>query len=177
MSDYCTCKPDTCKKNEVVLLKFLHSELLYDIKNNAYVEADVMGENNQHAQHVTADIGEEGNIDRVDRILSVVHTAVIDMLFPYTKQIPIEETIDDKLVSPEEYVVELHVPTTMSRNTVHLLSRLIHEFMVYSVLADWLSITNPQAAKNWAGKAELITKQINKVKNRRGTFIRKTHPW
>lgn len=159
-------------------LKFLRNQLLYDIKNYAYVEADVMGEEKQHAQHVLAEIGEEGNVDRVSRILAVVHTAVIEMLYPYTKAEPIEEEIDNCLHAPEEYVVELNVPNTMSRTTMHHLSKLIHEFMVYCVLADWLSITNPQAAANWAAKAEATEKEIDKVKNlRTKAFTRKTHPW
>ena len=162
----------------VVRLKFLRNQLLYDIKNYAYVEADVMGEEKQHAQHVLAEIGEEGNVDRVSRILAVVHTAVIEMLFPYTKAEPIEEEIDNCLHAPEEYVVELNVPNTMSRTTMHHLSKLIHEFMVYCVLADWLSITNPQAAANWTAKAEAIKEEIEDVKNlRRKAFTRATHPW
>ena len=162
----------------VVRLKFLRDQLLYDIKNYAFVEADVMGEEKQHAQHVLAEIGEEGNVDRVSRILAVVHTAVIEMLFPYTKAEPSEEEIDNCLHAPEEYVVELNVPTTMSRTTLHHLSKLIHEFMVYCVLADWLSITNPQAAANWTAKAEAIKEEIEEVKNlRRKAFTRATHPW
>lgn len=162
----------------VVRLKFLRDQLLYDIKNYAYVEGDVMGEEKQHAQHVLVEIGEDGNVDRVSRILAVVHTAVIEMLFPYTKAEPIEEEIDNCLHAPEEYVVELNVPNTMSRTTMHHLSKLIHEFMVYCVLADWLSITNPQAAANWSAKAEAIKKEIEEVKNlRRKAFTRATHPW
>lgn len=100
------------------------------------------------------------------------------MLFPYTKAEPIEEEIDNCLHAPEEYVVELNVPNTMSRTTMHHLSKLIHEFMVYCVLADWLSITNPQAAANWSAKAEAIKKEIEEVKNlRRKAFTRATHPW
>lgn len=183
--DYCgICNTDgTTNANNnsdkrVVRLKFLRNQLLYDIKNYAFVEADVMGEEKQHAQHVLAEIGEEGNVDRVSRILAVVHTAVIEMLFPYTKAEPIEEEIDNCLHAPEEYVVELNVPTTMSRTTMHHLSKLIHEFMVYCVLADWLSITNPQAAANWSAKAEAIKKEIEEVKNlRRRAFTRATHPW
>ena len=183
--DYCgICNTDDSTNasnnsdKRVVRLKLLRNQLLYDIKNYAYVEADVMGEEKQHAQHVLAEIGEEGNVDRVSRILAVVHTAVIEMLFPYTKTEPIEEEIDNCLHAPEEYVVELSVPNTMSRTTMHHLSKLIHEFMVYCVLADWLSITNPQAAANWSAKAEAIKKEIEEVKNlRRKAFTRATHPW
>ena len=184
--DYCgICNTDGTTTNASnnsdkrgVRLKFLRNQLLYDIKNYAYVEADVMGEEKQHAQHMLAEIGEEGNVDRVSRILAVVHTAVIEMLFPYTKAEPIEEEIDNCLHAPEEYVVELNVPNTMSRTTIHHLSKLIHEYMVYCVLADWLSITNPQAAANWSAKAEAIKKEIEEVKNlRRKAFTRATNPW
>lgn len=183
MSDYCYCGNDTTSQQDgeekrTVKLKFLRKQLLYDIKNYAFIEADVMGEEKQHAQHVLADIGEEGNVDRVSRILAVVHSSVIEVLYPFTKQEPIEEVIDDTLWAPDEYVIELHVPLTMSRTTMHNLSKLIHEYMVYCVLADWLSTTNPQAAANWAAKAETKKEEIEDEKNmRRKTFTRATHPW
>lgn len=184
MSDYCKCKPCNGSDNNdnsdkrTVRLKFLRSQLLYDIKNYAYVEADVMGEDKQHAQHVLADVGEEGNVDRVSRILSVVHAAVIELLYPWTKSEPVEEEIDDCLWAPEEYILELHVPSDVSRTTLHLLSRLIHEYMVYRVLADWLSITNPQAAENWAAKAAATEEEIEEAKTtHKGVFTRATHPW
>ena len=100
------------------------------------------------------------------------------MLYPFTKSTPIEEEIDDCLLAPEEYVIELHIPIDVSRTTIHLLSRLIHEYMVYRVLADWLSIMNPNAAANWAAKAELTEREITKAKTtHQGIFTRKTHPW
>ena len=168
---------ETEKKREV-RLRFLRDKLLYDIKNYAYVESDVIGEESQHAKHVLADIGEKGNIDRVSRILGVVHTAVIEMLYPYTKESSIEEEIDDKIQEPEEYVVEMRVPESMSRTTLHHLSRLIHEFMVYCVLADWIGITNVRAAEKWSAKAEAVKTEIEEVKNlRMKAFTRATHPW
>lgn len=184
MADYCTCNPCNGSTSSdgsgerAVKLKFLRSQLLYDIKNYAFVEADVMGEDKQHAQHVLADIAEKGNVDRVSRILAVVHAAVIELLYPWTKSEPVEEEIDDCLWAPEEYVVELHVPSDVSRTTLHLLSRLIHEWMVYRVLADWLSITNPEAAANWAAKADATEQEIEEAKTtHKGAFTRATHPW
>jgi hypothetical protein len=182
MADYCYCSPtgNACGSDgkRTVRLKFLRAQLLYDIRNYAFIEGDVMGEEKQHAQHVLVDIGEEGNVDRVTRILSVIHAAVIELLYPWTKCEPIEEEIDDCLFAPVEYVVELHVPNDVSRTTLHLLSRLIHEFMVYRVLADWLSITHPEAAVSWAAKAAAVEDEIGKAKNgRKGVFTRKTHPW
>lgn len=182
MSDYCYCgRTDAAcgeEPTKTVRLKFLREQLLYDIRNYAFVEADVMGEDQQHAQHVTADIGEDGNVDSVTRILAVVHAAVIELLYPWTKQQPVEEEIDDRLFAPDEYLIEVHVPESVSRTTLHLLSRLIHEYMVYRVLADWLAITNPAASQEWAKKAEATEAEINSVKHtRRKAFVRKSHPW
>lgn len=187
MADYCNCGGGCCRNNaesesteskRTVRLKFLRTELLYDIKNYAYIEGDVLGEEKQHAQHVLVEVGETGNVDRVTRILAVVHAAVIEMLYPWTKTEALEEEIDDKQFAPDDYVVELHVPEDVSRTTMHLLSRLIHEYMVYRVLADWLSITNPQAAANWAAKAEATASEIAKAKStHKGVFTRKSHPW
>lgn len=160
-----------------VRLKFLRKELLYDIRNYAFVEADVMGEEKQHGQHVLADIGEEGNVDRVTRILNVVHSAATEMLYPYTKTAVTEDEIDDRLTEPEEYVIEMQVPVTMSETTVRLLSRLVHEYMVYLALADWLSIMSPEAAANWSAKAEATGKEIQRTKNKRGVLRRPMHPW
>ena len=168
----CCCKEKEGTK--AVRLTFLRKELLYDAQNYAYIEADVMGEEKQHAQHMLADICEEGNVDRVSRILAVVHAAVVEMLYPFTKQEPVEEELDDKLEAPEEYVVELTIPNTVSRTTVKLLSKLIHEYMVYRVMADWLSITNPAAAQTWMGRAEDTATEIEKSKNiRRKPMVRK----
>ena len=171
---------DICGQNNetrTVRLKFLRPELLYDIKNYAFVEADVMGEEKQHGQHVLADIGEEGNVDRVNRILAVVHAAAIEMLYPYTKSEPVEEEIDNMMVAPESYDIEMQVPLAMSRSSLQLLSKLIHEYMVYRVLADWLSITNPEASAKWMEKAKETETEIGRAKNRRGVMTRKTHPW
>lgn len=162
-------------KTEVVL-KFKREELLYDVKNLAYVEADVMGEERQHAQHVLADIGEEGNVDRVTRILAVVHDKVEDMLYPYTSMEPVEEEIDDRMWAPEEYMIVMRVPKSMSRTTLHLLSKLIHEYMVCHVLADWLGITNAESAAKWMAKAEIKEKEIGRAKNQRGVMTRRMHP-
>lgn len=164
-------------ENRVVRLKFKREELLYDVKNYSYIEGEVLGEEKQHAQHTLVEIGEEGNVDRVSRILAVVFSAVIEMLYPYTKQEPVEEEIDDVLWSPEEYVFEMNVPTTMSRTTIFLLKDLIHEYMVYRVMHDWLSMTNKNAAADWLAKAEDVKKQIEEAKNqRRGVLTRRCSP-
>lgn len=179
-SEYCynsdTLNGNTTKK---VTLVFHREQLLYDIKNYAYIEGHVWGEENQHAQHTLVDIGEEGNVDRVNRILGVVHAEVVEMLYPYTKQeLAEDEEICDGLWMPEDYEMVLEVPATMSRTSLHLLNKLIHEYMVARVIYDWLSITHPDAARNWLEKALEAQEAINEIKNnRRGMLRRPSHPF
>ena len=71
----------------------------------------------------------------------------------------------------------LHVPASMSRSTIVLLSRLIHEFMVYRALGDWLGITDAEASAKWMEKAEYTRHEIETAKNQRGVFTRRLHPW
>ena len=145
----------TSDERRLVTLKFYKDKLLYDINNYAYIEGDKLPDEAQHAKHLTQDIGENGNIDRATRLLGLMHAAVIELLYPLTKTEVIEEEIDNRLWDPDVYIIELHVPVKMSRTTMHYLARLIHEWMVYRVLADWLGIVNPEAAANWAAKAQL----------------------
>lgn len=166
------------EQTRAVRLKFLRSELLYDIKNYAYIEGDVLGENAGHAGHVVADVGEDGNIDRVSRMLSFAFSAVTELLYPWTKQESSDEEIDDRLSEPDEYALDMDVPQGVSRTTITYISRLIHELLVYRVLADWLGITNPQAADKWAEKAAMAEVEINRAKTaHKGVFTRNLHPW
>lgn len=173
------CKQNNSNPTQKVVLRFKSENLLYDIRNYAYIEGHIMPDDAECSRHMTIDIGEDGNLDRVLRILSVVHAHVIEILYPYTKlKTTEEEEIDNRLWAPEEYVVELHVPETMSRTTMDLLSKLIHEFMVYRVLADWLSITYPKKAQIWLEKANEAQEEINHIKNKRTQTLRRAlHPF
>jgi hypothetical protein len=166
------------KATRNVTMEFLRTELIYDIKNYAYIEGHVWGEENQHAQHTLVEIGEEGNVDRVNRILAAVYAAAVEMLYPFTKEVPEDsEVISNRLWAPDKYLITLSVPITMSKTTLHLLSRLIHEFMVARVIHDWLSITHPEAAKNWLDKALEAVEEINSIKNSRtGVLTRPAYP-
>ena len=128
----------------LVTLLFKREELLYDIENYSYVEGDVMQTNAEHERHQVTDVGQDGNIDRVTRVLYLAHAECVNMLYPYTKQpVDIKEGRDNTLTEMQEYEIRMVVPGEMSKTTITLLERLIHEYMVYRVLSDWMSITKP----------------------------------
>ena len=79
-----------CVENEgstlKVTLTFKRDQLLYDIKNYAYVESHVMPPDTEHAKHMVADVGEEGNVDRVTRVLDLGVSMCRELLYPWAKK-------------------------------------------------------------------------------------------
>lgn len=159
-------------------LTFLRSELLYDARNIAYVEGDVMPTDDEHDRHQVMDLGEDGNIDRVTRIIDLAIAHCREMLFPYSRtDVDEEEERDDKLETPDEYTIELRLPDDFSKSTLTYLEKLIHEYLICRILADWMSITNlknPSSATNWASKLESLEDEIESTLNARIHRVRRT---
>lgn len=174
--------PCCCKKNvrtKTVSLVFKRSELLYDCANLGYVHGDTMHTDDEHDRHQVMDIAEDGNVDRVTRVLNLTMAAVREALYPYTrKEAEDGETRDDTLVEVQQYTVNMLVPDEFSKTTLTLLEQLIHELLVARVMEDWLSITYPEKSKTWKDKAEETLRKINIAKNfRMGRKLRPLHPW
>lgn len=174
---YCCKKPQQTK---TVALTFKRSELLYDIENYSFVEGDIMETENEHARHQVFDIGQNGNVNRVTRVLNLAHAECVEMLYPYTKEeiSDEQEALDDILVAPEEYHIVLTLPENFSLSTVKLLKHLIHEYLICKVLADWMSITNPSSKANWEEKIMSIRVKIQtSLMSRKGKIKRKLKPF
>lgn len=186
---------DQSKPMKIVKLTFKREELLYDINTYGYVQGDVMPDETQHAKHQTQDIGQDGNVDMVTRLLDLYFTMMVDKyLYPYTKHAvqrfdppaedtkPKEPTPDatdnDVLKDTYIYTIRMQVPEDFSVTTVNYLEQLIHNFLVWRVLRDWLLITNPQAAQMWGAKADEALDAVKSALNQRiGKLLRPMSPW
>lgn len=158
-------------------LTFYREQLLYDIKNLAYVEGDVLPDEAQHSKHQVQDIGEDGNIDRVTRMLDLALAHCVEVLYPFSKS-DVESglVLNDNLTETATYTVTLLVPDDFSDTTAKYLEQLIHNLLVYYVLADWMSIANvanPKSAANWAAKAQDVEDEIKGKLNARTGRVRK----
>lgn len=167
------------KKNTCVCeLVFKREELLYDIANMAYVEGDITPAQDSHERHQIQDVVEDGNIDRVLRKIDLAVDACTEALYPYTKtEIDLEESREDTLESEGDYYIGLMLPTDFSKTTVNYLEKLIHEYIVCYVLADWMSITNirnTQSAVNWSAKLEETKDEMQRALFTRYRRIRRT---
>lgn len=153
----------TGKRLVVIILK--REQLLYDVGNYCYVEGDIMPEDAQHSRHMVQDVIQEGNVDRVNRILDLAHSDVVERLYPFTQHEIHHPVVDDRLREKPVYGIFLSVPETYSQTTLNLLGNLIHELMVCIAMADWMSITNPPKEETWKRKVETTLARINQVKS------------
>ncbi len=162
---------------KLVLLIFKREQLLYDIKNYCYIEGDIMPEDTQHSRHMVQDVGEEGNVDRVTRVLDLAHADIVERLYPFTQHELSHPVLDDRLRERPVYGVFLNVPAAFSQTTVRLLAKLIHELLVCTAVADWMSITNPSKEETWRLKVGNIIARINQVKDFRNKRTRIRPHW
>lgn len=169
---------------KTIVMRFLKTELHYDIANRAYVEGDVMDPSsnprNDHAQHQVMDAVQDGNVDTVTRSLDIAHAECEEILYPYTCDPvtnPKTET-DDALTERTEYVIAMRVPPAFSDTTISLMSKLIHEYMVCQALYDWFRITLPSRAGDYLARMEELKGDIRSIKCRRmGRIRRKISPF
>ena len=172
------CGP--AREQKKATLTFKRAELIYDASNYSFVEGEIIPEGDECRRHQVFDISQDGNVDRVTRVLNMAHAECVEMLYPYTKEdIPDEqEALDDVLTEPETYEINLELPETFSLTTLRMLEHLIHEYLVCRVLADWMSITNPESEANWEKKFTTLRNKIRtSLISRTGKVRRKLKPF
>lgn len=148
-------------KNRLV---FRRDELLYDIENYTFVTGDLMPAEDEHLKHQVFDVAQDGNEDLATRVLNLAHAECVESLYPYTKTPCIQdEELDDKLVVPEQYEIELALPKQFSRTTVLLLRELIHDYFVCRVLVEWLGTTCPAAQPFWKERLEILIARMKRA--------------
>lgn len=152
------CREGARQPTRAVSLVFKREQLLYDIGNYAFVEGDVIPAQEEHERHQVMDVTQAGNIDLATRTLNLAHSETEELLYPYTKR-PVAdgERLDDELEEPEEYVIEMRVPATMSATSLKYLRNLIHDYLVARVLYEWMSLTNLTnrgSKQNWEMKID-----------------------
>lgn len=147
-----------------ITIKHIRSQLLYDIGNIGYVEGDVTEEELLHARHTIQDICQSGNIDRVTRIMDLVHGKCADILSPISAGEECEGgEIGDEIEDVTEYSITLKAGPGLGQSTAKLICDIIHELIVSSVLFEWLGIANPKSAEKWGAKQEALLGQLRSI--------------
>lgn len=137
-------------------------ELLYDIKNSAYITANVIDrEQGENARHSIIDIGEDGNVDRVTRLLDQAFEECVFALLKNTYT-DMEDgySVDDTFKESDTYVMDLVLPAKTSKYTVDYLSKQIHEYMVRYAIAQYIGVIVPSMRVQWEQDLERIKDNI-----------------
>lgn len=163
------------KATKTFTILLSRDNLLYDIKNCAYVEGDTMSAEDDHARHQVFDIGEDGNVDRVTRTMDIAYAECVEFMYPYAKKACKDsQVINNDLVEQSQYEINLTVGDNFSQSTVELLAKLVHEYIVCRVLGDWLRITDPNNRSDWDAKAEETKNAIRVRLNARINRVRRS---
>ena len=159
----------------MVTLVFRRQEILDDCRNYAYIEGDAISEDRPRERYRVMAICDEGNIDRISRLLDLSFAQIAELCYPYSKS-PACNCChqDNELRDTQDYILRIYVPEDFSCTTVQLLGKLFHELLVYKIMADWLGMTLPEEMPKWQDKTDTLEKQVISILNSRICPVRRT---
>lgn len=157
-----------------MLLMYSVDEIKYDIQNVAFAQGDVarvhdnyghdlLGDRGENYMHQWKDVCEDGNWDRVKRMIDLALSDVEQMLYRFTATVLPMNGIsldNEQCCERKEYVLELKVTKEFSATSADYLLKLIHEYVIDSVLEDWASLTYPEAVTMWSAKKQETNRKI-----------------
>ncbi len=169
-----SCFLENEKGERRAVMVFKRSALLYDIGNCLYVEGSVLpGETEPHLRHSVQDGTQDGNVDRVTRVMDRTVAKCKEMLFPYTRYELEREVVDNRFREEPVYGIVLSVPEDFSQTTLDYMEKLIHDLILDRAVADWLSMTHPQKSPLWTEKGDEAERELRVCMGKRIRRIRR----
>lgn len=179
-----------CQPKQRVLIELVKADIIYDIRNEAYIYArSLRGDkiDNEYRTNIT-DIGEEGNIDRTARLMDEAVADVNEMLYAYTKVASgggsmyatdeWEEATGNPANDDECYYLAMQVSPTFAVNSVHNLATYLHVLIVDKVLQKYMITVFPEGAETYSALvADLEAKVRRCVAKTFRPVRRRMHPF
>lgn len=139
-------------KRAVVVMR--RKDLIYDIEQICHVEGMSMETESHHRRHMTQDVGEDGYVDRVTRVLDLAASRCRVLLEGASGAEVTKPVLTDEFREHAAYGMSVEVGSRMTQAQLVLLKNSVHEYMVCKAVSDWMSMTYPDKAAMWAAKAE-----------------------
>ena len=167
-----------CNNGYKVMIELEKKELIYDIKNTAFSFADsYASQKNTDSKQLknVFDISEEGNRDKLARILDSAVEDCREMLFRFTKVEMLcggfdsnewAECIGSPTNEEEAYYLALRMQNGFSKTSVHTMTVYIHDYIVNQCLYEWLMVVFPDGADRFWALAEDKKQKIQAASNR-----------
>ena len=141
-------------KNELCIIA---NEVLSDIRSAAWLESELHQDLDRHRRHQMADICEEGNIERVRRILGVseaeIRLTLQNILVPDR-----HSSHTNVLEQPDFLTFRFLFP--LRESSLTFLKEKIHDYMVAAVMADRSAVIIPECAAIWQERADAALASI-----------------
>ena len=178
-----------CNLGYKVMIELQKKELVFDIRNTAAAYADSISSSveDSHSIHNVYDVGEDGNRDKLARILDSAVEDCKEMLFRYTKMEVLgggfdsnewEECIGSPTNDEDAYYLAMRMSSGFSKTSVHTMKVYIHDYSVNQSLYEWLMIVYPDGADRFWALAEDKKQKIKDSSNRSAGRARiRLHPF
>lgn len=162
------------------------NELVFDVANTTYTFADSLGTEDVHEKHNIMDVAQDGNRDKLARILDEAVEDCREVLYNFGKGYvggswyetnEWEDCVGSPTNEEEAYYLQMFVPSTFSSNSIHTITIYAHNYIVNKSVADWLMVVYPKGAEQFTLLAEKTKEKLLHAANRGSGQIRITPHW
>ena len=146
------------------IIELYKGELWHDVENTAYIYASGIDEQRADPRRIAniCDINEGGNHDRVSRLMDNAVENCKELLYHLTRRVGRMsyacdeqcEVVGSDENDEESYTIMLSVPDGFSAESVHAMAVYAHEYVVYSVVCNWLMLVWPDGVSQMSALAE-----------------------
>lgn len=178
-----------CNKGYKVIVELVKDELIHDIKNTAFAFADSLKTDDvdAHVLHNVFDVGEDGNRDKLARILDSAIEDCREILFRFCKiemtdggfdSNEWEDCVGSPVNKEDSYYLVMNMPKEFSKTSIHTITVYIHDYVVNQALYEWLMVVYPSGADSFWALADEKRKKIKEAAIRStGRSRIKLHPF
>lgn len=157
---------------KTVTITLAISELLYDVRNKAFLTGRSRQTGNNHEQ--VAHMQASDDDDDQNQILRSIGNAF------GTLETKLSEYIEEKgtsannvqIESTKNLTVTLQMPSNYNESTAQTIADDMHKYIVYTAVGDWFAITNKDDAKDYIEAASVAVDELREALNKRVRPVR-----
>lgn len=175
-----------CCKGHRVMMELQKKELVYDVANTTYTFADALSVEDVHEKHNIMDVAQEGNRDKLARILDEAVEDCREVLYSLGKghvdgswyeTNEWEDCVGSPTNDEESYYLKMFAPRSFSPSSLHTLTVYAHNYIVNKSVSDWLAIVYPKGAEQFLVLAEEKKDKLLHAANRGSGQLRIKPHW
>lgn len=180
-------KKDCChRKGQRVMMELMKSELVYDVANTTYTFADALSVDDAHEKHNIIDVAQDGNRDKLARILDEAVEDCRETLYSLGKghvggswyeTDEWEDCVGSPTNDEESYYLKMFAPRYFSTQSLHTMTVYAHNYIVNKAVFDWLMVVYPKGAEQFKVLAEDTKEKLLRSANRGSSQIRIKPHW